>query len=507
MNMNKVLAGVAISATVFGSIGVAAEFKPASVRSLGMGGSNVASTNGVDATYWNPAAYGFFAEDSADMKAMDNNGMADKNFGLGLEVGLGISLFGPIAENLNKLANLQAATGSTSAGLNATELQSFAKFSKTFGSLNPDVGGYNIQGGAAVEARVLNYGVGVRTAVDVNIGVAFDNQNVGMGSNLVNAFTANAALPFPVAGASATLDTAIIAGASPIQYFTAPQVTDLRAKLVLTAGVNGVDEAAAIVLAYDAAMAAAVVTGDPSVVGQEAVMAQTLLDLASAPGDAANNQTTIKTQGVAMSEVGFTYGYAIDESLSIGGVVKFLQADIFVNDIVAFGATNATNNNSAGAETKTGFGLDMGVMYRIPQWQFGLTVKNINAPSFEHSSGYLYELAPHAKIGAAWIPVDTFTLEVGYDLTENQGAVADSLSQYWNVGLEWDAWNVLAFRVGAFENIAQPDIGMVQTLGLGLNLWAARLDLAVAQSANTVLLDGSDVPTYALVSAALNIDF
>ncbi|MDX8384499.1 MAG: hypothetical protein R8M45_10485, partial [Ghiorsea sp.] len=99
------------------------------------------------------------------------------------------------------------------------------------------------------------------------------------------------------------------------------------------------------------------------------------------------------------------------------------------------------------------------------------------------------------------------TLEAGYDLTENQGAVADSLSQYWNIGLEWDAWDVLAIRLGAFENIAQSDIGLVQTVGLGLNLWAMRIDLAVAQSTNKVVLNGSEVPTYAQGSLALNIDF
>ena len=96
---------------------------------------------------------------------------------------------------------------------------------------------------------------------------------------------------------------------------------------------------------------------------------------------------------------------------------------------------------------------------------------------------------------------------MGYDITENQCAMAQSLSQYWIVVLEWDALNVLVVRLGTFENMAQSDIGLVQTAGLGLNLWAMRIDLAVAQSTNKVLLNGSDVPTYAQGALALNIDF
>ncbi len=134
-------------------------------------------------------------------------------------------------------------------------------------------------------------------------------------------------------------------------------------------------------------------------------------------------------------------------------------------------------------------------------------LQNLNSPSFESSAGYVYELKPQAKVGAAWIPIDTVTVELGYDLTKNEGAVPSSKSQYWNVGAEWDAFNILALRIGAFENTAQSDIGLVGTFGLGLNMWAARLDVGGAVSTKTVTVDGSETPTYAMVSAALAVDF
>ncbi|MDQ7058080.1 MAG: hypothetical protein Q9N62_06415 [Ghiorsea sp.] len=58
---NKGLIYMAVASSMLASTVVSAtEFRSSTVRALGMGGSNVASTNGVDATYWNPAAYGFF---------------------------------------------------------------------------------------------------------------------------------------------------------------------------------------------------------------------------------------------------------------------------------------------------------------------------------------------------------------------------------------------------------------------------------------------------------------
>ncbi|MDQ6980034.1 MAG: hypothetical protein Q9M46_01015, partial [Ghiorsea sp.] len=70
---NKGLIYMAVASSMLASTVVSAtEFRSSTVRALGMGGSNVASTNGVDATYWNPAAYGFFGEsdDSAEAKSV-----------------------------------------------------------------------------------------------------------------------------------------------------------------------------------------------------------------------------------------------------------------------------------------------------------------------------------------------------------------------------------------------------------------------------------------------------
>jgi len=147
-------------------------------------------------------------------------------------------------------------------------------------------------------------------------------------------------------------------------------------------------------------------------------------------------------------------------------------------------------------------------MYRMPSYQFGLTVRNINAPSFTYSAtGYTYKMDPQAKVGAAWMPSDEFTFEAGYDLTENKGVVETDKTQYWNLGFEWDAWSVLALRAGAYQNMSQSDLGLITTAGLGINMWAVRLDVAGAISTNKVIFEGESVPAYAMASLALSSDF
>ncbi|HIP06880.1 MAG TPA: type IX secretion system membrane protein PorP/SprF [Mariprofundaceae bacterium] len=488
MNSKYIMSGLMIPLLGFSVASQAAEFAPSSVRALSMGGSSVASTHGVDASYWNPAAYGFFGEEASEA---DNHKMSDKDFGVELGIGVGANVFGPLDANRLKLEALPDPSAiSSTGGLDAAGIQAAASVIGGLSSLDPAPLGANVFINGAIGARVSNYGLGVRTAVDLNSTISVDNVNVGF-ADIFAAFTGQ---PLP-------------SSLTP-QYFSATQVAEMEASLVANAGLTA-PEANLVVATYDATLAA-----DTNAVGQEQQNTDAMNTIANAAGtDLANNNTALSVRGVAISEVGFTYGYAINERLSVGGVLKLMQADIIAADTKLFSTNSGISFDQNNTETSTAFGLDLGVMYRIPSWQIGLTVKNINTPSFEHSGAgtfanvpYLYELKPQAKFGAAWIPTDTVSVELGYDLTENEGAVASSKSQYWNIGAEWNAWNVLALRLGAFENMSQ-DIGLVTTAGLGLNLWAARIDLGVAVSSSEVEFDGEKVPAYAAAALAIAVDF
>ncbi len=491
MHKKNYIIGVLLSMSVAANMVSAAEFAPASVRALGMGGSAVASTHGVDASYWNPAAYGFFGESSGEN---DNNSMADKDFGVEIDIGAGGNIFGPLESNKLKVEALPDPSALTGT-LSPTDIQKAASLVSGLSSLDTAPMGANVFANATVGARVSNYGLGVRQAVDLNSTVAVDATNVGF-TNIFNSFTAGG-----VASEVATLTAPT--------YFTSAQEADMVSSLI-SSGLN-LGQANAVVIAYDAAL------GLPGsgAAGQQQANADAMNTIANAAGtDVTQNQTALSVRGVAVREVGFTYGYAINEELSIGGVFKLMQADIIASDVKLFNTNTGFSFDQNNVESSSAFGLDLGVMYRIPSWQVGLTIRNLNKPTFEHSGAgtfantpYTYELKPQAKVGVAWIPSDTLTVEAALDLTKNEGAVASSESQYWNVGLEWDAWKILALRLGAFQNMAQTDIGLVPTFGLGLNLWAARVDLAVAVSSKKVLFDGEEVPAYLAGAVALAVDF
>ncbi len=482
----KIISGLVVALSGLSSVSQASEFKPASVRALGMGGSNVASTKGVEASYWNPAAYGFFGERVAD-EAVDNSNLSTKDVGFTINTDAGAYLFGTFEKNYNIAKALPNTVSNANGTFSSQQMVDAARLSQGVAQLDPRPGGVNILAGATVGGRVANYGLGLRVFAEVNNSVAIDTQNRGL--DLVNAFAGGASLPAP---------------AAPV-YFSVPQRDQMIASLQTGGKALTAQQANAVVAAYDQAL-----FQDKTAVGQQQVMTSTLITIHSAPGDLTKNNTVVSTRGVVISEVGVTYGYGINDNLSFGTVLKYLRADMVATDVLIFSNPNAntTSFNRGNKETSSGVGIDLGMMYRIPAWQFGLTARNVNAPSFEHkASGYVYTLKPQAKVGVAWIPSDTFTVEAGYDITKNNGAVANSESQYWNAGLEWDALSILTLRMGAFENIAQSDIGLVPTLGLGLDLWAARIDIGGAISTKRVVLDGKKRPVYAMASAAITMDF
>jgi len=498
---NKGLIYMAVASSILTSTVVSAtEFRSSTVRALGMGGSNVASTNGVDATYWNPAAYGFFGEsdDSAEAKSVDNSRLSEKTWGMDLGLNAGAKVFGPLDGNTTILKSLVNPANISTTQLAASSIGStvadVAAFSSGIASLDPTPMGASVFADGGSGIRISNYGVNIRGSLDVSGSLILDNQNAKL-----DVLTT-------VAGGVVTAGAAVTLTGLPQGYFSPTQRQNMLTQLSSSAGGLTADQAASVIVAYESALGAPA-TNPTNIAAADATV--NLIAAATAPGDITQNNTEWAVRGAFVKEVGVTYGHALNERLSIGGVLKFMQAELFDSRSSILGAATDTSALDRGAtETSTGFGLDLGVMYRMPSYQFGLAVRNINAPSFTYSvTGYTYKMGPQAKVGAAWMPSDEFTLEAGYDLTENKGVVETDKTQYWNLGLEWDAWSVLALRAGAYQNMSQSDLGLIRTAGLGINMWAVRLDVAGAISTNKVTFEGKSVPAYAMASLALSSDF
>lgn len=250
---------------------------------------------------------------------------------------------------------------------------------------------------------------------------------------------------------------------------------------------------------------------------------------AGQPDSLENNRSTIFTRAFGVAEIPISYGKAINDNWSFGATIKGMYGTIAGTKVWFFdgeSTEDAINAASEDAQTSMNFGLDLGVLYRIPNFQFGLVGHNLNSPKFD---GYTTTITvkddlgnplfnetiqvadvridPQVTLGAAFIPNERFTLEANYDLLKTGTLLNDYAIQRLSFGTEVDLW-LLALRLGAYKNLASDWQDWVATGGLGLNLYIFRIDVGGAYGlGEPVTYDGQDIPSEARVYAELSLDF
>jgi len=202
----------------------------------------------------------------------------------------------------------------------------------------------------------------------------------------------------------------------------------------------------------------------------------------------------------------------------IGANLKFMKGRVYGNQVIVLDndSGEAVEKSDEYYEETNNFGIDIGILYRMPMFNFGLVGRNLNSPKFDGPTVVLptgtitfddVRIDPQAAFGLAFIPIETFTLEADIDLTKNKTTLTDYETQNVMVGLEWDVFRFLALRGGAYKNLAEDDIDWVYTAGLGLNFWAVRIDLAGAMSSSKEQFDDDDIPKETRASLQLSVDF
>ena len=203
--------------------------------------------------------------------------------------------------------------------------------------------------------------------------------------------------------------------------------------------------------------------------------------------DCSGTPTSVTLSGAAAvrmleaRQAAFSYAYAFaDKMFSIGVTAKVVQG----------AAYNGTQNLSGGQDIKlrdslgkatitTTYGIDLGAIYRPASWlRFGVVAKDINQPEFDSPDGSKIKLGPQVRGGMALNPYSSLTLSADVDMTSNKTLVPGVKSQVLSLGAEQTILTeFLSFRVGAFKNMQDAGTPFTPTAGLGLRIFAFRLDL------------------------------
>jgi hypothetical protein len=490
-------------------------------RHLGMGGAGTACPDDYVAQYYNPGAFGFFGlgtgqEDTPGFRA-DNQDLQRKGWGAGLDVTTGTRIGGDLAKYADQIANLDLsrirAMGTTQRA-DPVAVGQLLQIAESLGSLQANRDTVTVDVNAGVGVRIGHFGVGARGFSQATARlILVDKGNLGFASGSENVVD-----KINTAVNGTTLPTAQ-ANYTPV-YFNQAQYNQLVASL----GTQS-NNANAVNLAAQALDSKASQSGlDPAntfstlglLVGDGTAANPGLLSAALSPNALERNLTTVRLSGLAVAEVPISYGYAFNEYISIGGSVKPMVGRVYVTEWKVFQSLDDLESQLRDIQDNyaqsVNVGFDAGVLARMPYLQVGVTGRNLNSPSFKGPTIANLKYADQkveatVTAGVAIIPLSTLTVAADCDLIETGTTLPGYATQRVSGGAEWNAFRFLALRAGLSSNLAEDDVGLMYHAGIGLNLWALRIDLAGSMSKETVEYDGDEIPREARAALAIATDW
>lgn len=470
-------------------------------RALGMGGTGVSSCDDHTASFYNPAMLGFFGQRGADDAPLvsDNNDLGRKHWGVGLDVTVGYTVIGRLSEILAEIqgANLR---GLARDGIQSpNDLQRLATVARAISDLGDSGNAVIVDANSGIGVRIGRWGLGARIRAQSSGFVT----NTDLASMVLNA-------------SGPTLATNIVNSGAPnddqVDLLSSEQAQSLYVRLGgdATQPVDTTSQAWQAVECIDYAMRQAGISGTTVNAAYSAFQ-----NAAAGTGtDINDNATYVSLAGFACVEIPVSYGFPINEHWAVGATVKGLIGRVYRNQVSVF---DNTAKDSLGQTTEAydqsfDVGIDLSVAARTQFIQAGLIVRNINSPTFPSPSvnGRTWDsvvLEPQATISESIIPWDWCTVAIDLDINAVETTTPGYHMQRLGVGAEINPWHVLALRCGAYRNIADGNAGSVVTLGAGLNLWAVRIDAALAASPHTMQVLEWELPEEMRASLGIMADF
>jgi len=483
---------------------------------LGIGGAGVARDNGGLTSYWNPAAGAF-----------KNSPLA-----VGAGVGGGIKGSDGLAENVDRLSNVDFGNLTSFNTSSVTDVGNFAKAISIIDDISKRSGNISITGQVPVGVAINSFSFGIFGNISGYILPVADMTNILPQATVTNAiidtnalFTALAGAPYAPSGyfttaQLATLATAIQSNSNPLAPLTPAQSQNLA---------NAIDNQLL----------------NSSIPADQALSAlkDTALPILKNSGTATfnKNTTSVLIKAIQYIEVPFSYGYPIKVgtkgTLGVGITAKLISGTVYQNQVLL--ANRSDNNLNANdlldeitnnQKRSSGFGVDLGALYRYDNWLgLGLVAKNINSPKFtgpdyfkpqynnltnkvevtQWTPGESVELKPQVRAGIAADVLSWVNVAADLDLTENETIAPGTLigssikSKNFGGGVEIHPVSWLKVRGGAYKNLSASNGGGVLTAGFKVFL----LDVDGAFATNTFKIDGRELPQEVQINASLNFSF
>lgn len=194
-----------------------------------------------------------------------------------------------------------------------------------------------------------------------------------------------------------------------------------------------------------------------------------------------NVQGAFLLRGLEARQAAFSYAYAFaDKTFAIGVTGKIIQGAAYAGSVTVQGGQDVSLTDNFGrANISTTYGIDVGAIYRPASWlRFAVVAKDLNQPEFDAPDGSTYKLNPQVRGGVAINPYSTLTLTADMDATSNRTFVPGQKSQMISLGAEQTILSeFLSLRVGAFKNVQDAASPFTPTAGIGLRIYALRVDV------------------------------
>lgn len=486
------------------SLAEAREWTIVGPRALGMGGAGVAVANDATASYWNPAAFGFF-------KNKDGGDYGKRKWSAVLDGGIGVQVHEDLGDELDKIFQIDFDNLNTGQ-IAAQDVSSFLELIndlKSFDSNENRALTISMHGG--MRTQFGRFGIGGYAFSDISARGDLDLVNVApvsvseSGVDVIGQFASTSNFN---SGSSVP---------SGDYYFSSTEKQSLISEI---SSMSGWDTTTAtnFVQAVDYGLSQAEASGAtiPSDVADLTTSVAQVASDAETGGSLANNTSRLLFKGIALGEFPITYGHPVTDDFAVGASLKYMKARVY-NTAVTIFDTDFGDALSAAKDDyvdSSNFGVDVGALYRFgDNLRIGIVGRNINSPKFD-----MNQLLPgdednieekmQVRAGIAYKPLNFVTLALDYDVTENDTTISDSYKSR-NIagGVELNVLRIVQLRAGAYKNIAESDIGLVYTAGLGVNLWAVNVDFGASLSPETTSVDGNDIPKEFKAALALSALF